>query len=142
MRRIPLGIAATTPYATSSGTRPMPPAASASNNRATSARNCSGATGSDVSLFAPSVATVMKAPRSRFCHACDHSAHGKNSECSWETAYNHSRAMIIQTAPAGAPRLAIMMYEHTALCGQFARVFGNDDFEPLAPLDLMVYVVA
>jgi hypothetical protein len=50
--------------------------------------------------------------------------------------------MIIQTAPAGAPRLAIMMYEHTALCGQFARAFGNDAFEPLAPLELMVYVVA
>jgi hypothetical protein len=50
--------------------------------------------------------------------------------------------MIIQTAPAGSPRLAIMMYEHTALCGQFARAFGNDDFEPLAPLDPMVYVVS
>lgn len=50
--------------------------------------------------------------------------------------------MIIQTAPAGAPRLAVMMYEHTALCGQFARAFGNDAFEPLSPLDLMVYVIS
>jgi len=50
--------------------------------------------------------------------------------------------MIIQTAPAGAPRLAIMMYEHTALCGQFARAFGNDEFEALSPLDPMVYVIA
>jgi hypothetical protein len=50
--------------------------------------------------------------------------------------------MIIQTAPAGTPRLAIMMYEHTALCGQFARAFGNDAFEALAPLDLMVYVIS
>jgi hypothetical protein len=50
--------------------------------------------------------------------------------------------MIIQTAPAGSPRLAIMMYEHTALCGQFARVFGNDAFEPLSPLDPMVYVIS
>jgi Protein of unknown function (DUF3891) len=50
--------------------------------------------------------------------------------------------MIIQTAPAGTPRLAVMMHEHTALCGQFARAFGNDAFESLAPLDLMVYVVA
>ena len=50
--------------------------------------------------------------------------------------------MIIQSAPAGTPRLAIMMYEHTALCGQFARAFGNETFEPLAPLDLMVYVIA
>lgn len=50
--------------------------------------------------------------------------------------------MIIQTAPAGKLRLAIMMYEHTALCGQFARAFGNDEFESLQPLDLMVYVIS
>lgn len=50
--------------------------------------------------------------------------------------------MIIQTAPAGTARLAVMMHEHTALCGQFARAFGNDRFESLAPLDLMIYVIA
>jgi len=50
--------------------------------------------------------------------------------------------MIIQTAPAGVPRLAVMMYEHTALCGQFARAFGNDRFEPLAPIDPMIYVIS
>jgi hypothetical protein len=50
--------------------------------------------------------------------------------------------MIIQSAPAGQPRLAIMMYEHTALCGQLARAFGNDAFEPLSPLDLMIYVIS
>lgn len=50
--------------------------------------------------------------------------------------------MIIQTAPSGSPRLAIMMYEHTALCRQFARAFGNDRFEALAPLDLMTYIIA
>jgi hypothetical protein len=50
--------------------------------------------------------------------------------------------MIIQTAPAGAPRLAIMMYEHTALCGQFARAFGNAEFESLSPLDPMIYVIS
>jgi hypothetical protein len=49
--------------------------------------------------------------------------------------------MIIQTAPVGRPRLAVMMHEHTALCGQFARAFGNNEFEALAPLDLMVYVI-
>src|ERR1700724_4697342 len=53
-----------------------------------------------------------------------------------------SKVMIIQTAPAGGPRLAIMMHEHTALCGQFARVFGNDRLEPVAPLDLMIYVIS
>jgi hypothetical protein len=49
--------------------------------------------------------------------------------------------MIIQTAPAGRPRLAIMMYEHTALAHQFARSFGNDRFEAPDPNDLMFHVV-
>ena len=48
--------------------------------------------------------------------------------------------MIIQTAPADTPRLAIMMYEHTALCLQFAHAFGNERFEPLTPADLMIHV--
>jgi len=55
--------------------------------------------------------------------------------------YSFEHAMIIQTSPAGSPRLAVMMYEHTALCGQLARAFGNDAFESLSPLDLMVYVI-
>ena len=50
--------------------------------------------------------------------------------------------MIIQTAPAGEPRLAIMMHEHTALSGQFARAFGNDHFEPVRPHDLMFFIVS
>ncbi len=50
--------------------------------------------------------------------------------------------MIIQTAPSGAPRLAVMMHEHTALSGQFARAFGNDRFESVCPNDLMFYVVS
>jgi len=50
--------------------------------------------------------------------------------------------MIIQTAPAGEPHLAIMMHEHTALSGQFARAFGNDRFEPVWPDDLMFYVIS
>ena len=50
--------------------------------------------------------------------------------------------MIIQTAPAGAPRLAVMMHEHTALSGQFARAFGNDHFEPVWPHDLMFFIVS
>jgi len=49
--------------------------------------------------------------------------------------------MIIQTAPAGEPRLAVMMYEHTALAHQFARAFGNEKFEPAQPADLMCHVV-
>ena len=49
--------------------------------------------------------------------------------------------MIIQTAPAGELRLAIMMYEHTALSHQFARAFGNDRFQASEPNDLMFSVV-
>ena len=49
--------------------------------------------------------------------------------------------MIIQTAPAREPRLAIMMHEHTALSGQFARAFGNDRFEPVWPDEPMFYAV-
>src|SRR5712691_9978085 len=50
--------------------------------------------------------------------------------------------MIIQTAPSDAARLAIMMFEHTALCQQFAHAFGNDRFERLTPLDLIIYVIS
>src|SRR5947209_1523585 len=50
--------------------------------------------------------------------------------------------MIIQTAPAGQPRLAILMHEHTALSGQFARAFGNQQFEPIEPHDVMVYAIS
>ena len=41
--------------------------------------------------------------------------------------------MIIQTGVAGEPRLAIMMHEHTALAGQFARAFGTESFTPVWP---------
>ncbi|HYY61777.1 MAG TPA: DUF3891 family protein, partial [Burkholderiales bacterium] len=50
--------------------------------------------------------------------------------------------MIIQTAPPGASRFAITMDEHTALAGQFARAFGNADFEPVEPRELMLYVIS
>jgi hypothetical protein len=49
--------------------------------------------------------------------------------------------MMIQTAPDGAPRFAILMDEHTALAAQFARAFGNERFEPVQPRDLMLYVI-
>jgi len=50
--------------------------------------------------------------------------------------------MIIQSAPAGSPRLAITMDEHTALAGSFARAFGNAQFEPVEPRELMLYVIS
>ena len=49
--------------------------------------------------------------------------------------------MIIQTAPSGFTRRAIMMHEHTALSGQFARAFGNGAFEAITPIDPVVYVI-
>ena len=49
--------------------------------------------------------------------------------------------MIVQTAPLGAKHFAITMAEHTELAGMYARAFGNNEFEPVAPRDLMFYVV-
>lgn len=49
--------------------------------------------------------------------------------------------MIVQTAPRNAKPFAITMAEHTELAGKLAREFGNDKFEPVAPRDLMLYVV-
>jgi hypothetical protein len=50
--------------------------------------------------------------------------------------------MIIQTGNPGEPRLAVLMHEHTALAGQFARTFGNASFEAAEPADLMFHVVS
>lgn len=49
--------------------------------------------------------------------------------------------MIIQSAPPGAPHFAIEQPDHTRTCGQLARAFGNDDFAPPHPRDLVVYIV-
>lgn len=51
-------------------------------------------------------------------------------------------AVIIQTAPTNTPRLAIMMYEHTALCLQLAHAFGNGTFEALSPAEQMIHVIS
>ena len=50
--------------------------------------------------------------------------------------------MMIQTAPAGEPRFICTMAEHNDLCEQFARAFGNDDFERPHPYDETVYAIA
>ena len=50
--------------------------------------------------------------------------------------------MFIQSAPPGRPHRAIMMHDHTALSGQFVRAFGNTEFEPPLPRDLVIYIVA
>lgn len=49
--------------------------------------------------------------------------------------------MIVQTAPDGDAQFVITMNQHTALAGKFARAFGNDDFEAVAPLDVVLYIV-
>jgi hypothetical protein len=49
--------------------------------------------------------------------------------------------MMTQTAPEGEPHFVITMAEHTEMCGQLARVFGNDRFERLDPFEEVVHVV-
>ncbi len=49
--------------------------------------------------------------------------------------------MIVQTAPAGEPQPIITMAEHMTLAGRFARAFGNDGFEAVAPREEVLYVV-
>jgi hypothetical protein len=41
----------------------------------------------------------------------------------------------------GEPHFVITMAEHTEMCGQLARAFGNDRFERLDPFEEAVYVV-
>src|SRR5580704_6727734 len=138
----------------------MPPLSSAANSASVSARRRSGGIGSDVSRVSASVvaavietlhplshlttlplgeiveATTGVGPTIGLLRALSTSAVDRGSD------HNARQPMIIQTAPAGTPRLAIMMYEHTALSGQFARAFGNELFEPLSPLEPMIYVVS
>lgn len=54
--------------------------------------------------------------------------------------------MIVQSlpegAPADAPRFIIRQPDHSRVAGQFARHFGNSEFEAIQPHDPMMYVVA
>ncbi len=50
--------------------------------------------------------------------------------------------MIIQSAPEGVSPLLIRMWQHTALCEQFARVFGNATFEALDPAQETAYAIS
>jgi Protein of unknown function (DUF3891) len=49
--------------------------------------------------------------------------------------------MISQTAPQGEPHFVLTMAQHTEMCGQMARAFGNDRFAAPAPFDEVVYLV-
>lgn len=50
--------------------------------------------------------------------------------------------MMIQNAPTGEAHFISTMVEHNDLCGQFARGFGNDEFERLEPFEEMVFVIS
>lgn len=50
--------------------------------------------------------------------------------------------MMVQNARPGEAHFVCTMREHNDLCGQFARAFGNDQFERLDPFEEMVYVVS
>jgi len=45
--------------------------------------------------------------------------------------------MIVQTAPDGKPHFISTMIEHMDLCGQIARAFGNETFEPIEDGDAL-----
>jgi Protein of unknown function (DUF3891) len=49
--------------------------------------------------------------------------------------------MMVQTAPEGEPHFVNTMNEHTAMCAEMARAFGNDRFARLAPYEEVIYVV-
>jgi hypothetical protein len=50
--------------------------------------------------------------------------------------------MMVQTAPQDEPHFVLTMAEHTEMCGQMARAFGNGSFEPLDPFALVTYIVS
>jgi hypothetical protein len=49
--------------------------------------------------------------------------------------------MIIQTSPPGQSHFVIEQTDHARSCGQLARAFGNSDFSPPIPRELVIYVV-
>jgi hypothetical protein len=49
--------------------------------------------------------------------------------------------MMIQPAPQGGARFISTMAEHNDLCEQFARAFGNAEFERPEPYDEVVYAI-
>jgi hypothetical protein len=50
--------------------------------------------------------------------------------------------MIVQGAAPGAEHFVITMDQHTAFAGRLAALFGNNQFEPVAPRDLMLHIVS
>ena len=49
--------------------------------------------------------------------------------------------MMVQTAPDREPSFVVTMKEHMDICGQLARAYGNDAFQPLSPYEEVLYVV-
>ena len=50
--------------------------------------------------------------------------------------------MIIQTTTESKPNFVIEQADHARMSGQFAESFGNADFNPPVPHDLLTYIVA
>lgn len=50
--------------------------------------------------------------------------------------------MMVQPAPKGEQHFLCSMREHNALCGQFVKAFGNEQFERCEPFEEMAYVVS
>ena len=49
--------------------------------------------------------------------------------------------MIVQDASPGRPRFVMRMSEHTAVAGQLAEAFGNEEFDPLHPRGILEDVI-
>jgi hypothetical protein len=49
--------------------------------------------------------------------------------------------MMTQTAPEGEPHFVLTMADHTEMCAQMARAFGNDRFEAPRPFAEVVFIV-
>lgn len=50
--------------------------------------------------------------------------------------------MMVQNSLPGEASFVSTMAEHNDLCGQFARAFGNDMFEPVEPVEEVIYAVS
>jgi hypothetical protein len=49
--------------------------------------------------------------------------------------------MMSQTAPSGEPHFVITMREHLDMCGQMARAYGNEVFQPITPYEEVLFAV-
>mgnify|MGYP001812384125 CR=1 FL=1 len=50
--------------------------------------------------------------------------------------------MIVQSALPNDPHFVMTMAQHTELAGQFAAHFGNNEFTPVEPREVMLYIIS